>query len=76
MASWFDDRKGVTWKNRGTATETIVEDIECAKERREKERGEREWEKERHLSEKQKRADRIEGVAKAKEDEDWFIAGI
>jgi len=40
----------------------IVERIECAMERREGKRG-RKREKERRLSEKQKRADRIEGVA-------------
>lgn len=57
MASWYDDRKGATLKNRGTAMKAIRWN---ARKREERKRGE---EKGRRLSEKQKRADRIEGVA-------------
>jgi len=63
MASWFEDRKEEPWKKDCDNVRDRIRE----REKREKGGGERKREKERRLSEKQKRTDRIERVARAKE---------
>jgi len=59
MASWFDDRNGVTWKNRETAAKDSKEDRMRDGEERERGGGE----KGRKTSVGETETDRIEGVA-------------